>query len=239
MGPRVHDSLSGLPKVDLAREKLLAEILRAAPATAWSPRPTTCRRRPGAGAGGGVPWSVSGRAGLPRPGPGPFVQLFSESTGRVSWRCPDRGTAVHRHVHGPCLPWRKLGVVDPESVPGDPGRRTLAGRAGEPGKRPAGPVRLRCGVGLGPTTHLQWLMIESTPRSSKPNATRVVCHRCGRAVPVTGSPRPDALARRWNLTEFTCSPGEPPDPSRTGTRQRLNRSLRRSAVLLRPVTRYV
>jgi phosphoribosylformylglycinamidine synthase len=114
----VHGHLGGLPpKVDLAREKLLGEILRA------GSRDGMLSAAHDVSEGGLVQTLVEacliGQTGARvflDPDQDPFVQLFAESSGRVVVAVPrteelrftDMCTARG-------LPWRKVGVVDPES----------------------------------------------------------------------------------------------------------------------------
>jgi phosphoribosylformylglycinamidine synthase II len=114
----VHGSLSGLPpQVDLAREKLLAEILRAGSRDGMVSAAHDLSE--GGLAQALVESCVIGQTGARvflDSDQDPFVQLFSESAGRVMVAVPrteelrftDMCTARG-------LPWRKLGVVDPEA----------------------------------------------------------------------------------------------------------------------------
>jgi phosphoribosylformylglycinamidine synthase len=115
----VHGSLSGLPpQVDLAREKLLAEILRAGSRDGMVSAAHDLSE-------GGLAQALVESCLIGQTGArvfldsdqDPFVQLFSESAGRVMVAVPrteelrftDMCTARG-------LPWRKLGVVDPEAA---------------------------------------------------------------------------------------------------------------------------
>ena len=107
------DHLGGRPpRVDLARERLLAEVLSRRRATGWCPRRTTCPR-----AGWPRPWWKSALAGetgcrivLPE-GADPFVTLFSESAGRVLVAVPrteeSRFTAMCEARGLPAGPYRR------------------------------------------------------------------------------------------------------------------------------------
>ena len=99
----VHGHLGGRPPpVDLARERLLAEVLidaLARRADRLGARPV--RRRPGAGAGRvRACAATSARASSLPEDADPFVALFSESTARASSPCRAARRSVHRHVHG-------------------------------------------------------------------------------------------------------------------------------------------
>ncbi len=114
----VHGSLSGLPpKVDLAREKLLAEILRSGSRDGMVSAAHDLSE--GGLAQALVEACLIGQTGARvflDPDQDAFVQLFSESAGRVMVAVPrteelrftDMCTARG-------LPWRKLGVVDPDA----------------------------------------------------------------------------------------------------------------------------
>jgi phosphoribosylformylglycinamidine synthase len=114
----VHGNLSGRPPtVDLAHERLLAEILRAASRDGMVSAAHDLSE-------GGLAQALVEACLIGQTGArvfldqdqDPFVQLFAESTGRVMVAVPrteelrftDMCTARG-------LPWRKLGVVDPES----------------------------------------------------------------------------------------------------------------------------
>ncbi|MGL4307006.1 MAG: phosphoribosylformylglycinamidine synthase subunit PurL [Mycobacteriaceae bacterium] len=111
----VHDHLGGVPpKVDLAREQLLAEILTAAS------RDGLVSAAHDLSEGGliqaVVEAALAGETGcrilLPE-GIDPFVQLFSESSGRVLVAVP---RTEETRFTGMCsardLPWVRIGVVD-------------------------------------------------------------------------------------------------------------------------------
>jgi phosphoribosylformylglycinamidine synthase subunit PurL len=114
----VHNSLSGLPpQVDLAREKLLGEILRAGSRDGMVSAAHDLSE--GGLAQALVESCMIGQTGARvflDPDQDPFVQLFAESAGRVMVAVPrteelrftDMCTARG-------LPWRKLGVVDPDA----------------------------------------------------------------------------------------------------------------------------
>jgi phosphoribosylformylglycinamidine synthase II len=115
----VHDSLSGLPpKVDLAREKLLAEILRAGSRDGMVSAAHDLSE--GGLAQALVEACLIGQTGARvflDPDQDPFVQLFSESTGRVIVAVPRTEELRFTDMcMARALPWRKLGVVDPESA---------------------------------------------------------------------------------------------------------------------------
>ncbi|TCO64979.1 phosphoribosylformylglycinamidine synthase subunit PurL [Actinocrispum wychmicini] len=115
----VHGDLSGLPpRVDLAGEKLLAEILRSGSRDGMVSAAHDLSE--GGLAQALVEACLIGQVGARiflDPDQDPFVQLFAESTGRAIVAVPrteelrftDMCTARG-------LPWRKLGVVDPESA---------------------------------------------------------------------------------------------------------------------------
>ncbi|UVS82576.1 phosphoribosylformylglycinamidine synthase subunit PurL [Actinokineospora sp. UTMC 2448] len=114
----IHGHLGGLPpKVDLAREKLLAEVLVAGSRDGMVSAAHDLSD--GGLAQALVEACLIGETGARvflDPDADPFVQLFSESAGRVLVAVPrteelrftDMCTARG-------LPWRKTGVVDPES----------------------------------------------------------------------------------------------------------------------------
>jgi phosphoribosylformylglycinamidine synthase len=114
----VHGSLSGRPpRVDLAREKLLAEILHAGSRDGMVSAAHDLSE--GGLAQALVESCLIGQTGARvflAEDQDPFVQLFSESAGRVMVAVPrteelrftDMCTARG-------LPWRKLGVVDPDA----------------------------------------------------------------------------------------------------------------------------
>ncbi|GAB3912175.1 phosphoribosylformylglycinamidine synthase subunit PurL [Kibdelosporangium lantanae] len=114
----VHDSLSGLPpKVDLAREQLLGEILRAGSRDGMVSAAHDLSE--GGLAQALVEACLIGQTGARvflDPDQDPFVQLFSESTGRVVVAVPRTEELRFTDMcTARALPWRKLGVVDPES----------------------------------------------------------------------------------------------------------------------------
>lgn len=114
----VHGHLGGRPpKVDLARERLLAEILVAGSRDGMLSAAHDL-------ADGGLAQALveavlvgdCGARVLLDPDMDPFVQLFSESAGRVLVAVPRTEELRFTEM---CtargLPWRKTGVVDPES----------------------------------------------------------------------------------------------------------------------------
>ncbi|MET0133185.1 MAG: phosphoribosylformylglycinamidine synthase subunit PurL [Kibdelosporangium sp.] len=115
----VHGNLSGLPpRVDLAREKLLAEVLRAGSRDGMVSAAHDLSE--GGLAQALVEACLVGQTGARvflDDGQDPFVQLFSESAGRVIVAVP---RTEEQRFTDMCsargLPWRKLGVVDPESA---------------------------------------------------------------------------------------------------------------------------
>ncbi|ONI72985.1 phosphoribosylformylglycinamidine synthase II [Actinosynnema sp. ALI-1.44] len=114
----VHGSLSGLPpKVDLAHEMLLAEILRAGSRDGMVSAAHDL-------AEGGLAQAIVEACLIGQTGArifldseqDPFVQLFSESTGRVIVAVPrTEELRFTDMLTARSMPWRKLGVVDPES----------------------------------------------------------------------------------------------------------------------------
>jgi phosphoribosylformylglycinamidine synthase len=114
----VHNHLGGLPpKVDLERERLLAEILVA------GSRDGMISAAHDVSDGGLaqtlVEMALIGQCGariLLDPDVDPFVQLFSESAGRVVVAVPRTEELRFTEMcSARGLPWRKTGVVDPES----------------------------------------------------------------------------------------------------------------------------
>ena len=115
----VHGHLGGLPpKVDLERERLLAEILVA------GSRDGMISAAHDLSDGGLAQALVEMAPDRPvrcadraRPdGVDPFVQLFSESAGRVVVAVPRTEELRFTEMcSARGLPWRKTGVVDPES----------------------------------------------------------------------------------------------------------------------------
>ncbi|MGQ0840369.1 phosphoribosylformylglycinamidine synthase subunit PurL [Actinokineospora sp.] len=114
----VHGHLGGLPpKVDLAREKLLAEILVA------GSRDGMVSAAHDLSDGGLAQTLVEacliGEVGarvVLDPDQDPFVQLFSESAGRVLVAVPrSEELRFTEMCTARGLPWRRTGVVDPES----------------------------------------------------------------------------------------------------------------------------
>jgi phosphoribosylformylglycinamidine synthase II len=115
----VHGSLSGLPpKVDLAREQLIAEILRAGSRDGMVSAAHDLSE--GGLAQALVEACLVGQTGARvflDPDQDPFVQLFSESTGRVIVAVPRTEELRFTDMcTARALPWRKLGVVDPEAA---------------------------------------------------------------------------------------------------------------------------
>jgi phosphoribosylformylglycinamidine synthase len=114
----IHDHLGGLPpKVDLAREKLIADVLLAGSRDGMITGAHDL-------ADGGlaqaiVESSLVGQAGARiflDPDQDPFVQLFSESAGRVLVAVPrSEELRFTNMLTARNLPWRKTGVVDAES----------------------------------------------------------------------------------------------------------------------------
>ncbi len=114
----VHGHLGGVPpKVDLAREKLLAEILVA------GSRDGLLSAAHDLSDGGLAQTLVEtvliGQTGarvILDPDHDPFVQLFSESAGRVLVAVPrSEELRFTEMCDARKLPWRRTGVVDPES----------------------------------------------------------------------------------------------------------------------------
>jgi len=114
----VHNHLGGLPpKVDLERERLLAEILVA------GSRDGMISAAHDVSDGGLaqtlVEMALIGQCGariVLDPDVDPFVQLFSESAGRVVVAVPRTEELRFTEIcSARGLPWRKTGVVDPES----------------------------------------------------------------------------------------------------------------------------
>jgi phosphoribosylformylglycinamidine synthase II len=114
----IHDHLGGLPpKVDLERERLLAEILVA------GSRDGMISAAHDVSDGGLaqtiVEMALIGQCGariVLDPDVDPFVQLFSESAGRVLVAVPRTEELRFTEMcSARGLPWRKTGVVDPES----------------------------------------------------------------------------------------------------------------------------
>jgi phosphoribosylformylglycinamidine synthase II len=114
----VHNHLGGLPpKVDLERERLLAEILVA------GSRDGMISAAHDVSDGGLaqtlVEMALIGQCGariVLDPDVDPFVQLFSESAGRVVVAVPRTEELRFTEMcSARGLPWRKTGVVDPES----------------------------------------------------------------------------------------------------------------------------
>ncbi|MGH3520506.1 MAG: phosphoribosylformylglycinamidine synthase subunit PurL [Haloechinothrix sp.] len=114
----VHGHLGGVPpKVDLAREKLLAEILVA------GSRDGLLSAAHDLSDGGLAQTLVEtvliGQTGarvILDPDRDPFVQLFSESAGRVLVAVPrSEELRFTEMCDARKLPWRRTGVVDPES----------------------------------------------------------------------------------------------------------------------------
>jgi phosphoribosylformylglycinamidine synthase subunit PurL len=114
----VHGHLGGLPpKVDLAREKLLGEILVAGSRDGMLSAAHDLSE-------GGLAQAIveacligetGARVFLPG-GTDPFVQLFSESTGRVLVAVPRTEELRFTEMcTARALPWVRIGVVDPES----------------------------------------------------------------------------------------------------------------------------
>jgi phosphoribosylformylglycinamidine synthase II len=115
----VHDSLSGLPpRVDLAREKLIAEILRAGSRDGMVSAAHDLSE--GGLAQALVETCLIGQTGARvflDPDQDPFVQLFAESAGRVIVAVPRTEELRFTDMcTARALPWRKLGVVDPEAA---------------------------------------------------------------------------------------------------------------------------
>jgi len=114
----IHDHLGGRPpKVDLDRERLLAEILVAGSRDGMISAAHDLSD--GGLAQALVEMVLTGQCGaraLLDEDADPFVQLFSESTGRVLVAVPRTEELRFTEM---CtargLPWRKAGVVDPES----------------------------------------------------------------------------------------------------------------------------
>jgi phosphoribosylformylglycinamidine synthase II len=114
----VHSHLGGLPpKVDLEREKLLAEILIAGSRDGMISAAHDL-------ADGGLAQTLVETALVGQCGAriildedqDPFVQLFSESAGRVLVAVPrSEELRFTEMCSARGLPWRKAGVVDPES----------------------------------------------------------------------------------------------------------------------------
>jgi phosphoribosylformylglycinamidine synthase len=117
----VHGHLGGLPpKVDLAREKLLADVLIAGSRDGMVSAAHDL-------SDGGLIQAVIEAALIGETGcriflddapgaPDEFVQLFSESAGRVLVAIPRTEELRFTEMcTARALPWRKLGVVDPES----------------------------------------------------------------------------------------------------------------------------
>jgi len=111
----VHDHLGGLPpKVDLAREQLLADILLAGSRDGMISAAHDLSE--GGLAQAVVEAALAGDTGcrllLPE-GADPFVQLFSESSGRILVAVP---RSEEPRFSGVCtqrgLPWVRIGVVD-------------------------------------------------------------------------------------------------------------------------------
>ncbi|EHR63791.1 phosphoribosylformylglycinamidine synthase subunit PurL [Saccharomonospora cyanea] len=114
----MHGHLGGLPpKVDLERERLLAEILVA------GSRDGMISAAHDVSDGGLaqtiVEMALIGQSGariVLDPDADPFVQLFSESAGRVLVAVPRTEELRFTEMcSARGLPWRKTGVVDPES----------------------------------------------------------------------------------------------------------------------------
>ncbi|RZQ65471.1 phosphoribosylformylglycinamidine synthase subunit PurL [Amycolatopsis suaedae] len=114
----LHSHLGGLPpKVDLAREKLLADVLVAGSRDGLISAAHDL-------SGGGLAQTLVetvliGQCGarvVLDDGQDPFVQLFSESAGRVLVAVPRTEELRFTELcSARGLPWRKTGVVDPES----------------------------------------------------------------------------------------------------------------------------
>ncbi|MEV4311771.1 phosphoribosylformylglycinamidine synthase subunit PurL [Actinocrispum sp. NPDC049592] len=114
----VHGSLSGLPpKADLAREKLLAEILRSGSRDGMVSAAHDLSE--GGLAQALVEACLIGQTGARvflDPDQDAFVQLFSESAGRVMVAVPRTEELRFTDMcSARGLPWRKLGVVDPDA----------------------------------------------------------------------------------------------------------------------------
>ncbi|MCE7005340.1 phosphoribosylformylglycinamidine synthase subunit PurL [Kibdelosporangium philippinense] len=114
----VHGSLSGLPpRVDLQHEMLLADILRAGSRDGMISAAHDLSE--GGLAQAIVEACLIGQTGARiflDPEQDPFVQLFSESTGRVIVAVPrTEELRFTDMLSARSMPWRKLGVVDPES----------------------------------------------------------------------------------------------------------------------------
>ena len=133
-----HEHLGGLPpKVDLAREQLLGEVLIAGVARRHGlrrPRPVRGRAGPGRRRDG-LAGETGCRIVLPE-GADPFVSLFSESAGRVL-------VAVPRTEES-----RFTEMCEARGLPVDPHRR---GGPGQRLRRGAGPVH---GLAGGPAEHV-------------------------------------------------------------------------------------
>ncbi|PRX47457.1 phosphoribosylformylglycinamidine synthase [Prauserella shujinwangii] len=114
----VHSHLGGLPpEVDLERERLLAEILVAGSRDGMISAAHDVSE--GGLAQTLVEMALIGQCGariLLDPDADPFVQLFSESAGRVVVAVPrSEELRFTEMCTARGLPWRKAGVVDPES----------------------------------------------------------------------------------------------------------------------------
>ncbi|WP_433410689.1 phosphoribosylformylglycinamidine synthase subunit PurL [Saccharomonospora azurea] len=114
----MHGHLGGLPpKVDLERERLLAEILVAGSRDGMIS--ATHDVSDGGLAQTIVEMALIGQCGariILDPDADPFVQLFSESAGRVLVAVPRTEELRFTEMcSARGLPWRKTGVVDPEA----------------------------------------------------------------------------------------------------------------------------
>jgi phosphoribosylformylglycinamidine synthase len=114
----VHGSLSGLPPhVDLKHEMLLADVLRAGSRDGMVSAAHDLAE--GGLAQGIVEACLIGQTGARiflADDQDPFVQLFSESAGRVIVAVPrTEELRFTDMLTARSMPWRKLGVVDPES----------------------------------------------------------------------------------------------------------------------------
>ncbi|PXY32690.1 phosphoribosylformylglycinamidine synthase subunit PurL [Prauserella muralis] len=114
----IHGHLGGLPpEVDLARERLLAEILVAGSRDGMISAAHDLSD--GGLAQALVEMALVGQCGarvLLDPDADPFVQLFSESAGRVLVAVPRTEELRFTEMcSARGLPWRKTGVVDPDA----------------------------------------------------------------------------------------------------------------------------
>jgi phosphoribosylformylglycinamidine synthase len=114
----VHDHLGGVPpKVDFAREQLLAEVLLSGSRDGMISAAHDLSE--GGLAQAVVEAALAGETGcrvLIPEGADPFVTLFSESAGRVLVAVPrTEETRFTKMCDARQLPWVRIGVVDQES----------------------------------------------------------------------------------------------------------------------------